>query len=122
MSASRDKSQKLGFVYTNLYELYKKAPNAVPADPLVSPSAPVVGLTRGQVIKAADLEELSVSAPSVREFRAPELLGKRIQANTAPMKIHHPAIKNLKKNIDKLSELHSRLRFMLEELEDLVKE
>lgn len=230
MSASRDKSQKIGFVYSNLYEVYKKgveaakaapdapasdlsapAPSSAPESPSAaapvpapaaasapelkpaSPALPRPGLTRGRVIKAESLSKIDdrepVAAVRVNPFRPAELLGKRIEAaHQAEAASHQPqpaapsaapaapagsapahrvakpaalrptlvpvpsapaaapapapeeskgvyapspqvikapenaAVQSLRDNLQKLNDLHSRLRFMLQELEDLVKE
>jgi hypothetical protein len=88
MSAIRDKNQKFTFVYSNLYQLYKKE-----AEEKQIPT----GFERvsGQVIKTQDLHR-------------PELAGDPLMS--------------LKENLQALSKLHERLKFMLTELEDLVKE
>lgn len=142
MSATRDKNQKVGFVYSNLYQLYKKgveeAKNA-PETASPAPGAPV-GLTRGRVLKAQEAHAAADPA-QITPFRPTELLGKRIEAaqaltqaslaQSAPLYVKTPqsvripenaAIQSLKQNLEKLNDLHSRLRFMLQELEDLVKE
>jgi hypothetical protein len=133
MSATRDKSQKTTFVYTNIYQLYKKgAPAAAPSTP-ASLAAP---LATGKVLKSGDLKD---PAFKIESFRPAELLAKRIAressepvASLAPpvyvkkpavlLDSEAPAISSLKKNLQSLSDLHARLRFMLKELEDLVKE
>lgn len=66
MSATRDQSQKIGFVYSNLYDIYKKG--KVPADN------------------------------------------------------NEKAIAKLEENLKELNTLHARLKKMIVELEDLVKE
>jgi hypothetical protein len=141
MSATRDKDQKIGFVYSNLYHLYKKGVEAAKAAPEVPQgagfaapaSAPAarltdapVGLTRGKVLKSGHAE-------TIESFRPAELLGKRVElAQKRPVYAPKPqvlrqtpaapAIQGLKQNLEKLNDLHARLRFMLQELEDLVKE
>lgn len=143
MSATRDKSQKTTFVYSNLYQLYRKgveaAKNAeVPAAPVApavesSSSYVTLGFNRtpssSNVLKARDLKQ-----EAVQPYNPPSLLTKRIVHS--PLKtefktsvvekvstpVADPAIKSLRENLQNLNELHARLRFMLQELEDLVKE
>lgn len=156
MSATRDKSQKIAFVYSNLYNIYRKGREAaMNADisPATAPEstpdamATPLGLTTSQVLKAA-------SAPKITEFRPVQLIGRRLpnpfmQAVPAPASpseqtemrakavLDQPvsltgyepilgkeaeALTSLRKNLDQLNQLHSRLHFMLQELEDLVKE
>jgi hypothetical protein len=134
MSATRDKSQKTTFVYSNLYQLYRRGKDAAKAAPGVeTPQASFVDLRdaetgerrpEGHVLKARDLRENTAAAPKVEEFRAPELIGKRIPNPLlkSTQQTQDSAIQSLKDNLKNLNDLHSRLRFMLQELEELVKE
>jgi hypothetical protein len=175
MSASRDKSQKIGFVFANLYQIYRKEKEgaqtliqnakdeAKQAQNIAQPKplAPL-GLTTSRIIKAGTQAANSVSpfaTVRVRSFTPAELLAKRISAKSAEARAEAPtvqqspapepatiaavlaaanamkdranrmsvqssqneAIDSLKKNLNSLTDLHSRLKFMLKELEDLVK-
>jgi hypothetical protein len=151
MPATRDPSQKVQFVYSNLHHLFKKgldaAKNAeLPSEPL-SPPVGGVGLVRGKVIKSGnaalppdfgsiEIRELEKAPlPEVREHKPLNLLGKRIEiqvkreaalpaASLPPSEAHlaqRKAIEELKVNLKNLTDVHARLRFMLKELEDLVK-
>jgi len=170
MSATRDKSQKIGFINTNLYQIYRKeketssqssgqspAGEAAPGDSKDTPSQkkpePSIEFDSGRVIKAKDLHEPSFgfsnsSNPKIREFNPASLIRNRIekpealrksqvesqaeaQANHDLQKLlqtpgraqeQNVALGSLKDNLKTLQQLHSRLRFMLKELEDLVKE
>ena len=137
MSASRDQSQKVAFVYSNLYQLYKKGKAAaqeaqVPAEaPIEEPAvaAPLVvnkGLApSSQILKAEDLNSVEKSSPKVSAYNPTEFIGKRVaRPASIPVQASAPkeAITSLKDNLKSLNDLHSRLRFMLQELEDLVKE
>lgn len=112
MSANRDKSQKIGFVYSNLYQMYGSHRTAE--------------AQRGRVLKAADVASQvfavnragSQTAVKVNPYSPVEIL----QTSRAPVQIQNPAIDGLKKNLQALNELHERLKFMLQELEELVKE
>lgn len=110
MSATRDQSQKIGFVYSNLYQLYKKGLKEAQNAPL--------GLTRSVVIKTGSTEP----APTVKPFTPVQFI-KPPAPPAAAMKLAPtpPSIEQLKKNIHRLSDLQSKLRFMLQELEELVK-
>ena len=149
MSANSDKSQKSTFVFSNLYELYKRNQSASRATVPTSESAPAVktpvgvsiqvkefpqgtaihkSLNSGRVLKTGDLHQPEQLAPQVKEYQPAQLLGKRFPKPQSievavPSKTHvsNPAILSLKQNISQLSELHSRLKFMLTELEDLIK-
>jgi len=110
MSATRDKSQKTTFVYSNLYNIYKKGK----------------GTATQRVLKAENLNDLSLSSVRVRSHSVVELLGKRLP-KAAPLSSQpvvanaNPAIESLKENLKQLNDLHVKLRFMLKELEELVK-
>jgi hypothetical protein len=133
MSANRDKSQKIAFVYSNLYQLYRKGKDAATA----APDAP--GLTTGRIIKAEDAAKaianpadsgikirpfsLDQDAPAVRPYQPVEFIAKRVEKSQTALKVaQNPTIDSLKDNLKTLNELHERLQFMLKELEDLVKE
>jgi hypothetical protein len=145
MSASRDKNQKITFVYSNLYQLYKKGTDA--AKNAEVPSAAPVGISPGlrtekpqtRVLRSDNAHGPGSVAPKVTEYQPVELLAKRqpqvvarptvipsdavapriqAQARVVP----NAALAGLKENLETLNSLHSRLKFMLQELEDLVKE
>jgi hypothetical protein len=139
MSATRDKSQKITFVYSNLYSLYRKgfdraregatqdAGAQVPsraveaANDLAGLRASAHAFESGVVIKAKDLK-----APRATAYTPAELLGKRIDKPTAwvgqrPVAGAQDPLATLKQNLASLSDLQSRLRFMLKELEELIK-
>jgi hypothetical protein len=127
MSATRDKSQKVTFVFSNFYQLYKKGKDAaVRSNPGAAGTPPPFDPSR-HVLKAhdANVSGLNVSSPLsseplvVREHRPAELLAKRIAK--PPVLKPSTAIVTLRENLKSLTDLHSRLKFMLEELEDLVK-
>jgi hypothetical protein len=141
MSATRDKTQKFTFVYSNLYQIYKQGKEAaIKADlpPFVhNRSSEVSKSTR--VLKTGDLNQNPSVAPKVNRYEPVEFLkvpAKPIRVPNpvipkpeviAPVtpeadKIQNQAIESLKQNLQQLDDLHSRLQFMLKELEDLVKE
>ncbi len=110
MPASRDQTQKVAFVYSNLYQIYKKGK-----------SAAVLSETSGA---------LGVIAPKIESYKPVEFLSKRVDPTpasgfepikTAPAQTPPQPLEGLRKNLESLNELHSRLKFMIQELEDLVK-
>jgi len=142
MSATQDKTQKITFVYSNLYEIYRKGKEAAKAAPVapLNPEAPLVqdaadlssealaaplavpAHSRGQVLKADDLRNARIEP-----FTPAELIGKRVArpavlGKPAPALKAAPAIESLKQNLKSLNDLHERLRFMLAEIEELTKE
>ncbi len=106
MSATHDKSQKTTFVYSNLYTLYRQGKD-------LAKEAQVPASSR--VLKADDLKN---PAFAVRPFRPAEFLEKRI--TQAPVLVSRSqAVESLKTNLKQLNDLHDRLRFMLQEIEEL---
>jgi hypothetical protein len=138
MSANRDTSQKTTFVYSNLYQLYRKGKEA--AEQAQTPAAEVpvsnpavfqlpnqMGTLASEknVLKTGDLK--AEAAPSVSAYQPPSLLAKRIVDKPQALKqqsmpAQSAALESLKANLKSLNDLHSRLKFMLEELQELVKE
>lgn len=117
MSATRDKNQKFTFVYSNLYQLYKKGAEEKPVRSPVHPKDEFQ-VVSGRVIKAQDLHH------SVEKFNPVSLLKPakpdlKVESKVDPKL---DPLLSLKQNLQSLSQLHERLRFMLSELEDLVKE
>lgn len=159
MSATRDKSQRVTFVYSNLYSIYRKGierarEGAVRESAAGSPSLGAEALTElavgrppagqkrlaksfqsGIVIKADDLRNQNQAAPAViapppppmarvSPYTPAELIGKRV-ARPASLKdqpASPDAVQSLKQNLESLNDLQARLRFMLKELEDLIKD
>lgn len=128
MSATRDKSQKTTFVYSNLYQLYRRGKDAAQKSDVGTPSS-FIDLTQTEarkpeshVLKARDLRD--DATVKIQTYQAPELIGKRVQNPLlkATAVAQDTAIQSLKDNLKNLNDLHSRLRFMLQELEELVKE
>lgn len=108
MSASQDSSQKITFVYTNLYSLYKKGKEAaISSNPFGIPAA-----DKARVIRAGSLQ------PGLR------IKSWHPTSFDDPVQTHHPRskeVQNLKASLNSLKNLQSRLHFMLTELEDLSK-
>ncbi|HUP58544.1 MAG TPA: hypothetical protein VM598_13890 [Bdellovibrionota bacterium] len=133
MSATRDKSQKITFVFSNFYHLYKKGVDAAKSAELPEVPAREVPASE-RVLKAGDANaelakpfavnrlnaQADPAAAGVREHRPAEFIGKRIAK--PPVLPPSTAIVSLRENLKSLTDLHSRLRFMLQELEDLVKD
>lgn len=142
MSATRDSSQKVTFVYTNLYQLFKKeqqelnemketkelTKTEIVAEPKVAAAVPApvaatpMGLSRGVILKSEDIREKKIQ---VSAYTPVELMGKRTIPKpavlTKPQVEQNQAVQSLRKNLGNLQDLHSRLKFMLTELDDLVK-
>ena len=124
MSATQDKNQKATFVYSNLYHLYKKGKDAAQAsDPaaILKTEVPQSSTVSSRnVLKVGDLHQEARASVKVQEFKPTSLIGKRVIRPEMPSS--NPAITSLKDNLKALNDLHSRLRFMLTELEDLTKD
>ena len=146
MSATRDQSQKITFVYSNLHAIYRKGlerarqgatqgaspDQASLSSEALSHFATGRGLTTGAVIKAdspAAQQAKPMPAPPAppappvsRAYTPAELLGKRVVRPAALKVVQENPVASLKQNLDQLNDLQARLRFMLKELEDLIKE
>lgn len=120
MSATHDKSQKTTFVYSNLYQIYKKGKDAaMKAD--VTSAAPFAIPSEKNVLKAGNVAQPESAGPEVKisAYTPIDLIGKRV---ARPESISsNSAINSLKDNLKNLNDLHARLKFMLQELEELVR-
>lgn len=117
MSAYLDKSQGITFVYSNIFEIFKKAKNAKIDSPFVVEKS-------SRVIKKEDakVEEYQPrtleTKDGERAYAVP--MGVREAEEKAKM-IHARPIANLQKNLSELTDAHDKLRFLLQELEALTK-
>lgn len=123
MSANRDRNQRVTFVYSNFYQLYKNGKEAAVSSNAVSikPSS--------AVLKAGDRN--SAAQSTVQNYQPVTLMAKKtkpatpLALATAPVaqpKVQNSAVDSLKENLKTLNDLHARLNFMLKELEELVQE
>ncbi len=125
MSATRDKNQKIAFVYSNLYRIYKqgKAKDLKIESSEGSSNHP--GLTRvikvGEVNPSTDVQSYEPVA-FVRPKKIAKPIVKEIADDPETKKTQLSAVSGLKKNLKDLTQIQSRLRFMLTELEDLIDE
>lgn len=129
MSATRDKTQKITFVYQNLYSLYQTGKAAAHAAPEVAPVSVSAdsGLTR--VLKSAPAEDLA------KPYVPIQLMGKRV-AKPAAVQVAQTArvsapvaqaapevtVQTLRQNLAELQSLQKRMAFFLEELEELTQD
>lgn len=127
MSASRDRNHKIQFISENLYRIYKEGEKNKPeshrvgalTSPILRVDVPPKGLpasatekTNSRIIKSGDYV--------LRDSR--DSSAHKIIEEPRHVIESDPALKSLKENLDRLNELHSRLKFMLSELDDLVTE
>jgi hypothetical protein len=118
MSAYLDKSQGITFVYSNIFELYKKAKESKIDAPFVAerPSSRVI--KEGQAkISAFEARELDTSGGE-RTFTVP--MGVR-EAEEKAKKQNMRPVASLQKNLNELADAHEKLRFLLQELDSLTK-
>ncbi len=150
MPAERDQSQKFKFVYSNLYQIYRKGVEAAKAAPEVvkagapHPSEPAdrtvvhavrpvrlremnkMEPTRSGIVTGTIIKQAHRVQPLVRPHRPAELRPNHrinfseIHAQAAKVSARN-SMSDLKQNLSELDELQSKLRFMLKELEDLTK-
>ncbi|MBI4925825.1 MAG: hypothetical protein HY843_07875 [Bdellovibrio sp.] len=117
MSATRDKSQKFTFLYSNLYQIYRTGREQKLSRPQDRDNNAFV-VSSPRVIKAEDFnqgkhEHLQIVKHNPVQFLSTPEIPHIQTANP---------LESLKKNLLELTELHERLQFMLHELEDLIKE
>jgi len=116
MSATRDQSQKVTFLFSNLYQVYKKG-HQTAKDYKPSQASGIIKVRdKNQVIEKH--EPVQFITKYVDHLKQPKLEAVPESAEI----IQKHALLGLKDNLKSLNDLHSRLRFMLKELEDLVKE
>ncbi|NUM88720.1 MAG: hypothetical protein HUU37_05920 [Bdellovibrionales bacterium] len=132
MSAYLDRSQGFTFVFSNIYEIYRKAKDSKLDDPLVveriKKADPSARQRSGRVIKAGTpeaesarkLSELSELRPENGERSFPVPMGVR-EAEEKAMRQNMKPISHLKENLGKIEDAHAKLRYLLSELEDLTK-
>jgi hypothetical protein len=129
MSATRDNTQKVAFVYSNLYQIYQKGKAAaIEANvPMPETSTAPIAVAKSTILKTDDLHKPENSSVKISSYSPTELIGKRfarpssLPPITKNANVPSQAVSSLKDNLKALNDLHSRLRFMLTELEDLVK-
>src|SRR5438105_4128118 len=118
MSATRDKNQKVAFVYSNIYQLYKNEKRALEnektlASPLVV-NHKVPAVDSGKVLKTGAL------GVKISEYQPQEFITKRIETREMKNRLvqkpeylsqpaTNPVIDSLRENLGALNELHSKL-------------
>jgi hypothetical protein len=116
MSATRDPSQKVGFVYSNLYHLYKKGvQEAKKAPGIEQPGLTSSHIKTSQVIKAYQPQVFSSQRHQWIPERKPTP-GFLYQKKNASL---HPGVEDLRKNLAALEEVHGRIRVLLNELKEI---
>jgi hypothetical protein len=109
MSATRDKSSGIAFSNTNVYLLYKKAKHA---------QVHLNNHNNSKVLRVEDLVERGIK---VTKFNPQSFKIEKKQELKQDVQPHSQTIEELKSNIEKLQDLHKRLRFMLSDLELILK-
>ncbi|MEN9724270.1 MAG: hypothetical protein RJB38_2256 [Pseudomonadota bacterium] len=127
MSATRDPSEKVTFLFTPMGKLVQK----IRETPLREPAE-----SRARVLKTGDAHEANHRPGLIREYRAreihplppatrpaalPESLVSQLQKCDLRLREQKTALETLNKNLRELETLEKRLQFMLLELEELMK-
>ena len=116
MSAYVDKSQGITFVYSNIFDIYKKAKEAKLDAPFIAETGRVL---KNKEAKVQEFKPKNIEAKDgERTFTVP--MGVR-EAEEKAMKANMRPISNIKKNLSELTDAHEKLRFLLQELEALTK-
>jgi len=117
MSATRDHSQKIHFIPTNFYRLYRKGLEA-------AKTADLRGVDSGRVIKAHQVQEFAIHEPVLVALKNASL-----PAPAAPV-AHEPfahalrsegVVGQLRANLRDLQAIQGRIRFLAREIQDLTK-
>lgn len=118
MSAYLDKSQGITFVYSNIFELYRKAKDAKLDAPFVAEMPRVMKAANPESkVEAFKPQELKPT-PGERPFPVP--MGVR-EAEEKAKRLNMRPVANIQKNISELTDAHEKLRFLLQELDALTK-
>ncbi|MFN7684116.1 MAG: hypothetical protein ACK5QT_01720 [Oligoflexia bacterium] len=107
MSATRDPSEKVSFLFTPI-----RAPG--------NSAGLVRKIKNTPVIRPSLLRERE--RPVVREYRAPELTGALPAASAQALQNRAEGLSGLRKSLGELENIQKRFRFLLQELEDLIKD
>lgn len=97
MSAKRDKNQQVTFLFENLYKIYQDSKNSQ------------------RIIKAEDAH----AQDQVKPYEPVEMLPRKKLPER--MVQTDQELDGLRTNLEKLKDLQSKLRFMLNELDELLK-
>lgn len=133
MSASRDPSEKITFLFTPMSKLVQKVRESeIPAAPQKANPG------RARVLKSEELRQASPRPGLVREYRAPQIqptapkpsepaplsagLAREILTADLRLQAHRSELQNLEKSLQELEEIEKRLKFMMLELEELLKD
>ena len=138
MSATRDPSEKITFLFTPMGKLVQKIRETqVPEQPAPRNQG-VPG--RSRILKSDDLRQPPRRPGLVREYRAREIsnapaqawpatpapipasLASQLAASNHHLKQQRQALEGLGRHLHELQEVEKRLQFMLLELEDLLKD
>lgn len=135
MSATRDPSEKITFLFTPMGQLVQK----IAETPLPDVSERPAPATRSRVLKSADLRQASTRPGLVRDYRAPDIqrrvpreapgnapipesLARQLDASNVPLNRQRRELHSLRKSLDELQGLEKRLQFLLLDLEELLKD
>ena len=124
MSATRDRSQKIKLVVSNGNVLNRESSSMIEGQSeQFSLNELKLKAHQSHVIKADDLRKHHVHSYSDPEF-SKKIRNKPAYIQNSKAESHSPknTLEGLKQNLKTLNELHSRLRFMLKELEEIVVE
>ena len=119
MSAYLDKSQGITFVYSNIHELYLKAKNAKLDSPF---EVPRVSPDKSRVFKAGEVQVESFKPRDLKTQAGERPLSVPVSdrdREDAGLRQSLRSVSNLQKNLNELNSAQDRLRFLLQELEDL---
>jgi hypothetical protein len=109
MSATRDSSQKIHFIPTNFYRLYRQGLEA-------AKHADLRGIESGRIIKAAQAE-----ARGVQEIQEPRKLRSSTFSPFAQSSAVEQVVRELQGNLEELRAIQGRLRFYSREISEFTR-
>ncbi len=142
MSATRDKGSRIAFVYSNLYRIYRDTKNeSEKQNKGLEKVAIPTTRTDQNILKVGDLKSGEFASRVISEYQPTEFIAKKVDLSRTKeelLKVNPPelpsqevlnrgssrggvALDSLKSNLKQLNDLHCRLKFMLGELEDILK-
>lgn len=126
--ATRDKAVGVAFSKSNVYQLYRKAKaeniqNTVPSKTALNPSTlkPSSRVIRSEDIDKAGVIKFKPTPLKEIPFQEENKIEVKTEISYFSEKdLEMKSVEELQENFKKLQNMHSKLKFMLKELEDLV--
>ncbi len=109
---------------SNVYQIFSKSNKNNPTVGDIKSATRSLGIQSGQVIKSGALSASTQPSVQVHQYLPAAVTGEPVLRSSIlpPALRSHLALSSLKQNFKELNDLQARLRFMLQDLEEIVKE